>query len=234
MKCSSNHVNAAGQKFCGECGECLPNAVEGPLPVDGTGLGELLASSESSAHDPADVAHAAATVAVPTRSYPLDGATGDNLTDCTASASWWAQNWKKIAVPWGVIVTITGLLSIAAPSGATRAMFSISVAPFGCALLLGLPVLLFWNLAHDVRPGGSLTLDAREQRRDVRRANYERTVTSRNAARVVAGVTCPSCRHQRAERITIAKKAGAAGAFGVLSAGYASKTFKCQNCGYKW
>jgi hypothetical protein len=47
-------------------------------------------------------------------------------------------------------------------------------------------------------------------------------------------VRCPSCGSGGVQRITIAKKAGAAGLFGVFSIGYAGKTFNCKSCRYKW
>jgi uncharacterized Zn finger protein (UPF0148 family) len=65
-------------------------------------------------------------------------------------------------------------------------------------------------------------------------ANPNPAPVARNASRIVPGIACPTCGQQRVERITAGKKAGAGLMFGVLAAGYASQTFKCQNCGYKW
>jgi hypothetical protein len=47
-------------------------------------------------------------------------------------------------------------------------------------------------------------------------------------------VKCPACGSGPPKKIGLARKAGAAGLVGVLSIGYASKTFKCTACGYTW
>lgn len=45
---------------------------------------------------------------------------------------------------------------------------------------------------------------------------------------------CPTCGSTAVEKISGANKVGAAFLFGVFSLGHLSKTFKCQNCNYKW
>jgi uncharacterized membrane-anchored protein len=99
-------------------------------------------------------------------------------------------------------------------------------------VVVGYPLFIaFWVavllFAIDPSPEG-------RARRASRRAARQQAIASLSEPLIVNGVTCPSCGRRRAERITIAKKVGAAAVFGLLSIGYASKTFKCQNCHYTW
>ncbi len=45
---------------------------------------------------------------------------------------------------------------------------------------------------------------------------------------------CPTCSSTDIERISTKSKVGRAIMFGILAAGSIGKTFKCNNCGYKW
>ncbi len=45
---------------------------------------------------------------------------------------------------------------------------------------------------------------------------------------------CPTCSSVNVERISTKSKVGKAIMFGILAAGSIGKTFKCNNCGYKW
>jgi ssDNA-binding Zn-finger/Zn-ribbon topoisomerase 1 len=52
--------------------------------------------------------------------------------------------------------------------------------------------------------------------------------------RYVPGVKCPTCGSARVTRIGKMNKVGSAAIFGVFAIGHISKTFKCENCRYKW
>jgi len=45
---------------------------------------------------------------------------------------------------------------------------------------------------------------------------------------------CPTCQSTKVEKITTKSKVGKALLWGVFAAGSMNKTFKCNNCGYKW
>lgn len=45
---------------------------------------------------------------------------------------------------------------------------------------------------------------------------------------------CPTCGSTAIEKISGANKVGAVVLFGIFSLGHLSKSFKCQNCNYKW
>jgi transposase-like protein len=45
---------------------------------------------------------------------------------------------------------------------------------------------------------------------------------------------CPTCNSERIEKISGSSKVGGAVLFGLFALGHISKTFKCDNCGYKW
>ena len=47
-------------------------------------------------------------------------------------------------------------------------------------------------------------------------------------------IKCPTCGSTRVEKISGVNKAAKAAMFGFFSLGSISKTFKCNNCGYKW
>jgi len=53
---------------------------------------------------------------------------------------------------------------------------------------------------------------------------------------VPAGVRCPTCGadHTAIARQSLTKRAAKIGAFGVFALASASKTFKCNHCGYTW
>ncbi len=45
---------------------------------------------------------------------------------------------------------------------------------------------------------------------------------------------CPTCSSTKVEKISLKSKVGAGLLVGVFALGKISKTFKCNNCGYKW
>lgn len=45
---------------------------------------------------------------------------------------------------------------------------------------------------------------------------------------------CPTCQSTHVEKISKKSKVGKVALFGVFAIGGISKTFKCNNCGYKW
>ena len=45
---------------------------------------------------------------------------------------------------------------------------------------------------------------------------------------------CPNCKSTNIKKISLRNKIGSAALIGVFSIGHISKTFKCNNCGYKW
>lgn len=47
-------------------------------------------------------------------------------------------------------------------------------------------------------------------------------------------IKCPTCSSTNITKISGANKAGSVALFGIFSMGHISKTFKCNNCGYKW
>lgn len=54
------------------------------------------------------------------------------------------------------------------------------------------------------------------------------TITSTNVPK------CPTCQSTQVEKITKGSKVGKALMWGVFALGSINKTFKCNNCGYKW
>ena len=48
------------------------------------------------------------------------------------------------------------------------------------------------------------------------------------------GPKCPHCGSTNYQKISFANKAGAAVLWGPFAIVHAGKTFKCQNCGFKW
>lgn len=47
-------------------------------------------------------------------------------------------------------------------------------------------------------------------------------------------IKCPNCKSDKVHKISGLSKAGSAIAFGILSIGKLSKTFQCDDCGYRW
>ncbi|MEG1657221.1 MAG: hypothetical protein RR292_07080, partial [Christensenellaceae bacterium] len=47
-------------------------------------------------------------------------------------------------------------------------------------------------------------------------------------------IKCPTCGSTNVSKISGTNKVGSAALFGIFSLGHISKTFKCNNCGYKW
>ena len=45
---------------------------------------------------------------------------------------------------------------------------------------------------------------------------------------------CPHCGSMNWNKISLKNKVGAGALFGVFAIGHIAKTFKCNNCGYKW
>lgn len=45
---------------------------------------------------------------------------------------------------------------------------------------------------------------------------------------------CPSCGSMNIEKISLKNKVGAGALFGVFAIGHVAKTFRCNNCKYKW
>ena len=45
---------------------------------------------------------------------------------------------------------------------------------------------------------------------------------------------CPTCGSTDIEKIRTGSKVGAGAIFGLFALGHINKTFKCNNCGYKW
>lgn len=45
---------------------------------------------------------------------------------------------------------------------------------------------------------------------------------------------CPTCGSTDIEKIRMGNKVGAGAIFGLFALGHINKTFKCNNCGYKW
>ena len=45
---------------------------------------------------------------------------------------------------------------------------------------------------------------------------------------------CPTCQSSNIEGISLANKAGSVALVGIFALGRVSKTFQCNNCGYKW
>jgi hypothetical protein len=48
------------------------------------------------------------------------------------------------------------------------------------------------------------------------------------------GVKCPSCKSSNIHKITAGSKIGSALLLGVFSVGKLTKTFKCDDCSYRW
>lgn len=48
------------------------------------------------------------------------------------------------------------------------------------------------------------------------------------------GITCPNCNSTNVKKISAASKVGSVALFGVFSLGKISKSYKCEDCGYKW
>ena len=55
-----------------------------------------------------------------------------------------------------------------------------------------------------------------------------------HCGRIFDGPKCPTYQSRSVEKISTANKVVSAGLIGIFSLGHLSKTFKCQNCGYKW
>lgn len=48
------------------------------------------------------------------------------------------------------------------------------------------------------------------------------------------GPKCPTCGSTQVEKISLKSKIGSAALVGVFALGKISKTFKCNDCGYRW
>jgi hypothetical protein len=47
-------------------------------------------------------------------------------------------------------------------------------------------------------------------------------------------ITCPTCKSNNVERISLKSKIGKVALVGIFAIGKVSKTFKCNACGYQW
>jgi hypothetical protein len=231
MRCAAGHDNASGLKFSGECGQPLStverDSSAGNAPIEQ----KLNSSGPPNTYVPyvgldlrASTA-ASDTPQVTQGKHSLDfGPSGEVLAPYQKAsplrvALWLTGIWLVFLVP----------VTIASPDhfASTAKAVLLTVLPLVVAACL-------WILYTMFREERSPSV--RENRIAARNAqqNAQRSIAARNASRVVQGITCPTCGHQQAERITFRRKAGTGAAFGVLSISYLGKTFKCQHCDYKW
>ena len=61
-----------------------------------------------------------------------------------------------------------------------------------------------------------------------------RSQVKKERTRMAPAVHCPTCGSGNVQRIGNGKKAAAGLSFGVLAAGYVTKTFKCGACRASW
>jgi hypothetical protein len=220
MKCSLGHGNPDRQRYCGECGEKLPEAESRPP------------KSAEAARVSATPMHSASQVAA---CSVCRGALRDNLTRENSECIKCGRQWR--VVQCGMCHHL-GLMPVAVDRYTCWSCNAVQEATTDPGWRNASPKernrLAASNTAVPPRRIGS-GLFANYRVSPSERARFQARQQANVARkRRVEGVTCPSCHQQQAERISRSKKAGAGAAFGVLAAGYASKTFKCQNCRYTW
>ncbi len=47
-------------------------------------------------------------------------------------------------------------------------------------------------------------------------------------------VKCPACGSKNVDKISLTNKIASGAVFSIFAIGHIAKTFKCENCGYKW
>ena len=74
----------------------------------------------------------------------------------------------------------------------------------------------------------------RELRADKKELQEKPGIGADNKVRTTERMGCPNCGSTNIEKISLKNKIGSGALFGVFAIGHIAKTFKCNDCGYKW